>query len=345
MLETSFSYFQTSDGARLRYTYWPSQKSIEHCRGTVVIFQGRGSFIEKFISIACELTRQGFHVWAFDWRGQGLSTRLLKDRRRGYINSYETYLSDFHDLFVDIIAPKSVGPLIILGQSMGSHLALRYLVKHPDSFNAAVLTAPMLDLNTGGYSNRIARFFVRGMCRLGLGHLYVPGHHQYDPSCEPFEGNMLTHDRISFMAHRNFLKKNPNLLIGGVTFGWVNASFDSIAYLNQPEILGHITCPVLTITAGNEVIVDNRHVPKYVSWLPKGDYLNYEGARHQLLSESSFYMQRFWKDFSEFLEKNKKTIIPLNSTKRRLVKPPQFTGMKRVYPTLPNDFNRLEPNR
>lgn len=341
MSEKSFSYYQTQDGARLRYAFWPCTTPLEDYQGDVIIFQGRASCIEKFIPIAEELTRQGFHVWSFDWRGQGMSTRLLKDRRRGYIDSYETYLEDIDALLTDVILEKVKGPLVILGQSMGSQIALRYLERFPGMIDMAILTAPMFDLNTGGYTPAVARAFAEVMCWLGLGKAYVIGHRGYDPSREPFEGNMLTHDRTSFVLHRNLQKANPDLIVGGVTYGWVKASFDSITYLNRPEILGRIQTPVLGITAGDESVVDNQNVPRYLSWLPKGEHVQYEGARHQLLSESPFYLQRFWKDFMTFFHQHKVTLSPQERAKRRLIKSSQFSGVKRVYPTLPNDFKGL----
>lgn len=344
MIHHSFLYYQTQDKARLRYTYEPSKTPLSQCQGTVLIFQGRASFIEKFSPVILTLAQQGYHVWAFDWRGQGLSTRLIKDPHKGYIDSYDTYLRDFHHLFTDVIAQQAQGPLIILGQSMGCHIALRYMAQYPNHIDLAVLTAPMLELNTGGYTDALARLFVKTMCSVGLQESYVIGHSNYNPSKEPFEGNMLTHDRVSFAAHRELQKANPKLLVGGVTYGWVKATFDSIDLLNTPETLGKISSPVLLLTAGEEVVVENKNIPRLASWLPQATLKDYKGARHQILSESDLYMKQFWQDFDAFVHQHKPPAPVFSLSKRRLVKASQLAGMKRVYPTLPNDFNRLEPN-
>jgi lysophospholipase len=330
MMRTELAYFQTRDGARLRYGYWkPSHtENAVHSSQTVVIFQGRASFIEKFDHIITGLLARGFHVWAFDWRGQGLSTRMLKERLKGYIDSYQTYLADIHELLHEKILPQQSGALIVLGQSMGGHLALRYMVEHPHIFDMAILTAPLFDLNTGGYSVSVARALSRLACRLGFGESFVIGHGAYDPRKEPFEGNMLTHNRAAFFHHRLLQKQNPDLSVGGVTYQWVEATFDSIDALMKPEKIGRVHVPVMIISAGQEAIVNNARIEQVVSWLPKGIHKVYPGARHQILSEIPEIIEVFWQDFDNFVNQHLYPSQPAGYlTERRLVKTTQLSGM------------------
>ena len=49
-------------------------------RASVVLFGGRGEFIEKYATeVVGELLARGFAVLSMDWRGQGLSSRMLAD--------------------------------------------------------------------------------------------------------------------------------------------------------------------------------------------------------------------------------------------------------------------------
>jgi lysophospholipase len=348
MNNNNYEYFETQDGARLRYGFWPAYESCigESPPKTVIIFQGRASFIEKFDVAMLGLQKRGYDVWAFDWRGQGLSTRLLPERHKGHIDSYDTYLRDIHELLHTKILPRMQGTFIVLGQSMGSHLALRYIMDHPGIFDIAVLTAPLFDLNTGGYSTSMARFICQTACRIGLGESFVLGHDVYDPRKEPFEGNMLTHNRATFFHHRLMQKNNPDLSIGGVTYQWVDATFQSIDILMQPEKIQNIKIPVLIISAGQEVVVDNSRVEQVASWLPRGSYVLYPEARHQILSETPEIMAQFWQDFESFVEGNviKAPNNKLELPERGFIKAAQFAGMERLYPALPDDFKRLDPN-
>ena len=59
--------------ARLRVAHF---RPNGHAIGTLVLMQGRAEFIEKYADVIARYVRLGFCVVAFDWRGQGLSTRI-----------------------------------------------------------------------------------------------------------------------------------------------------------------------------------------------------------------------------------------------------------------------------
>src|SRR5499426_1951201 len=76
---------KTPDGVSLRFARWappPGRK------GTVCLFQGRSEFIEKYFETVRDLRARGFAVATLDWRGQGLSQRLVGDRYRGHVGSF-----------------------------------------------------------------------------------------------------------------------------------------------------------------------------------------------------------------------------------------------------------------
>ena len=87
---------KTKDGVSLRFTRWhppPGRK------GTVVIFQGRAEFIEKYFETVRELRSRGFAVAIIDWRGQGMSERALSDPRKGHVGDFSEYELDM-DVFI-----------------------------------------------------------------------------------------------------------------------------------------------------------------------------------------------------------------------------------------------------
>src|SRR5438445_13501933 len=69
---------KTPDGVSIRFARWPPPPGR---KGTVCIFNGRTEFIEKYFEVARELHARGFAVATLDWRGQGLSERLLREPR------------------------------------------------------------------------------------------------------------------------------------------------------------------------------------------------------------------------------------------------------------------------
>ena len=89
-----------------------------------------------------QLLARKLDVVTFDWRGQGLSDRILPNRYKGYVASYEDYLKDLTN-FMDRHVSKSDRPVVMLAHSMGGHIALRYLHDNPDRVEKAVLTSPL----------------------------------------------------------------------------------------------------------------------------------------------------------------------------------------------------------
>ena len=79
------------DGLTIRTVRW--QTRLEK-RGTVLVAGGRGEFVEKYFEVISELLGRGFDVVAFDWRGQGLSTRELPNPRKGHIDDFLLYERD-----------------------------------------------------------------------------------------------------------------------------------------------------------------------------------------------------------------------------------------------------------
>ena len=71
---------KTPDGAELRFARWapPAER-----KGTVCVFTGRSEQIEKYFETVRDLRDRGFAVAMIDWRGQGHSSRRLRDSAQG----------------------------------------------------------------------------------------------------------------------------------------------------------------------------------------------------------------------------------------------------------------------
>ena len=99
---------KTPDGVNLRYARWlppPSRK------GTVCLFQGRAEFIEKYFETVRDLRARGFAVATIDWRGQGLSDRVLADRQRGHVRDFYQYGIDLDSFMEQVVLPDCPPPI------------------------------------------------------------------------------------------------------------------------------------------------------------------------------------------------------------------------------------------
>jgi lysophospholipase len=293
----------TPDGAKIRTGFWPSLKNYPNdSYKNIILLQGRASFIEKFHEVIPGLTERDYNVWSFDWRGQGLSSRLLENQHKGYVDSYETYLKDLHQFITEVVNPTANKIYILLGQSMGAHIALRYLEEFENVFSGAMLISPMIRIKTGFFPYSLAKALSYFYTQIGLGDHYVPGHSDFTPTLGEFEGNYLTGNLARYNVHRELQNNNLPLVIGGVTYGWLKATFNSIEAIVNPHKLKKVQIPVFIIESENDKVVDNEVLPGIVKYLPQGIIKTYPHAQHQIFMESDEVFNIFWHDLEAFTE-------------------------------------------
>lgn len=295
----TIDYLQMPDGARLRLGVWhPEHQSP--C-GSVLLLSGRTEFLEKYDETARELNRRGCTVWGFDWRGQGLSGRPLADRRKGHIDTYETYLADLERVYAHLRPGAGTAPLTLLAHSMGAHLALRFLHDHPGAVSRAVLTAPLVGIHALRGIAPGVHLLCRLAVRLGKGTAYFPGGGAGAGRDLRFEGNRLTSDRSRFARTRTLLASNPDLALGGPTWGWLKATLDALGTLTRPGFAAGITAPVLMVLAGAERIVCNRAAASLAASLPNCRLMTVAGSRHEILVEADPLRRAFWQAYDRFV--------------------------------------------
>jgi len=294
-----FGIITTDDNYSIRYGIWLCNQDDR--RGTVILLAGRTEFMEKYAETIDELNQRGFDVYSLDWRGQGLSSRLLANRHKGFVESYNDYIGDLV-LFMDkIVKPQAVSPLVILAHSMGGHIVLRYLHDHPGDIERAVLVSPMIDILTSPYPRWLVRFIMHIANKAGWDHKYVMGAGNYSPADEKFENNRLTSDPDRFGDEHKAIEKNPDLALGGVTYGWLAATFESINILAEPGFAEKITTPILMLSAGSDEVVSGEAQEKICSILKQCRLTVIPGARHEILKETDSIRLIFWQEFDRFI--------------------------------------------
>jgi len=298
-MEPSFDYLETHDQLRVRYGLWTSSRDLR--RGGIVMLGGRTEFMEKYAETIRELLGRGFDVISLDWRGQGLSKRELGDRLKGFVANYEDYLLDLHRLIEEVILPRSYPCLGVIGHSMGGHITLRYLYAYPDVFDSAVFVSPMFDIFTGPGVNKAVRWITWMAIHTGMSHRYAAGTHRYRSSDETFHGNRLTSDARRFQFANQAIAENPELAVGGVTYGWLWATFQSIDYLRKPGFAESIATPSHMVCAGQEQIVSTDAQFKMCRRMKNCEFTVIPEARHEILMERDPIRNTFWKVFDKHM--------------------------------------------
>ena len=134
---------KTPDGKFIRFARWPPPSER---KGTVCVFHGRIEFIEKYFEVVRDLNARGFAVATLDWRGQGLSDRMLGERRKGHVANFAEYDTDLEAFMRDVVLPDCPPPLFGLANSMGAAVLIRAAARGHRWFERLVLCAPMIRL-------------------------------------------------------------------------------------------------------------------------------------------------------------------------------------------------------
>ncbi len=264
-------------------------------RGTVVLSPGRTEPIEKYYELIGNLLARGFCVLAHDWRGQGLSARLLPDRLRGHARAVEEFLDDFARL-LDAFETRAPKPWIMVGHSMGAALNLLTLESGEGRFNGAVLCSPMLRIKTGKRSMWQVKLAVRWNLRHGKAGDYVLDNPD-DPFDHTFEKDALTSDRHRYDLWRQQLYACPHLAIGGPTWGWLAFALDCGERALKPRALKGIKIPVCVVQAGEDTVVWKQTNRWAARRLGRGRYAEVPGARHEVMMESDDLRRSFLDEF------------------------------------------------
>ncbi len=297
------AFVDVGDGVTLRLGHWPGPQAA---RGSVLLLQGRTEFLEKYEETARDLIARRFHVFAFDWRGQGLSSRLLDNRLKGHVGRFEDYLHDLRGALAWMEGAGAAQPIWVLAHSVGAHLALRYLTaqgaEDGPRIAAGVLLAPMLGLGQSRTQAALMAVIARSAAGLGLSRTYAIGQADRGITDLGFDGNPLTTDRNRFEEHRRYLEVMPDVRLGGVTWGWLDAAMRSIRHLNGPDLAQRAVPPLLIAVAGGDRVVRNTAVSRVASRLPNARILHLAESAHEILRERDAIRAQCWRAVDDFLD-------------------------------------------
>jgi len=292
-------FFEVAEGVFLRYGVWPVAET--RARGRVILLQGRGEFLEKYDQTIQKLNQRGFDVFSFDWRGQGLSTRMLPNRLKGHIETFDSYTQDVSRFIRDVAAGTSYnGPLIMLAHSMGGHIGVRFIHDHPGEIAGAVMVSPMIDILTHPFPRALAVGLARIGVKIGFKRRYVIGSGGNKPAHARFEGNRLTADPVHFRQEKEMISENPKLAVYGVTYGWLDAAFRSIDLIRKNGYAQTIRTPILVVGAGSDRIVSVEAQKTLCAGAESMTFMSIPGARHEILRETDSVQKIFWNAFDDF---------------------------------------------
>jgi lysophospholipase len=282
----------------LRAAIFPADAPVQ---GSVIVSAGRTEPIEKYFEVIGDLQRRGFVVLAHDWRGQGLSHRMLPDRLKGHADGHADFLEDFRLLLAET-GDRLPRPWIGFGHSMGGCLSALAAVRGAARFDGLFLSAPMMGVAAVRQLPYAAGALAKAVVGLGHGGDYIQKD-GFEPMLGPFEGNVLTHDSARYGRFKDQLAACADLALGGVTWGWLKFALDACAELARPDAPRSLAIPATIVAAGEDRLVLNEPSRRFVERAPLGRYVEIAGAFHEILMETDAHRNLAWREFDALADR------------------------------------------
>lgn len=288
-------YFQSFDGTSIFYEAYvnPQQKK------TVVISHGFCEFTYKFEEVIFYFFQAGYSVYIHDHRGHGYSQRMVEDRCKVYIRSYEEYVQDLHYFITNIVLEdKSQKQLVLYAHSMGGAIAALYLSRHPGIFSRAVLSSPMLQMNFGVVLELFVRLILLYKSLRGSEMDYVIGHGAFDgiPGFETSSCN-------SRARYEDIFKKrmqDEHYRTYGASYAWTHASLKALHDIRREAKL--IKTPILLFQAGK----DNTIKPGGQKYFAKKSHntkmIKMPRSKHEIYNSDTDTREEYYQKIFEFFD-------------------------------------------
>lgn len=268
-------------GEKTTQLHWVSFTSPSHKKAIMVV-NGRIESVYKYQELFYDLFCQGYDIYSFDHRGQGLSDRLTDNIDIGHIEDFNDYILDLNTMTQSLITPENYEDCYLLGHSMGGAIATQYVECFSHPYSALVLSAPMHGIYMKPWLKPIASPVSHYLSQWSALPSYALGQSPYQ--AKPFLDNPLTTSEIRYQWFRDLYQAFPELQIGGPSNHWVNQGIKGAkrCIAQAPAC----TIPTLLMQGEKDKIVDNKSHLKFQKKAPNCQLITIKEAKHELLFES-----------------------------------------------------------
>jgi lysophospholipase len=266
------------DGWQHRRMDWP--QSSDSPRGSLLFAGGRGDFVEKYLEAVTIWHRRGWTVSSFDWRGQGKSKGNIAGAN---FQSFDPLLEDMAAL-VDEWRAANPAPHVIVGHSMGAHVLLRLLIERAPPLDAAVLVAPMIEVNSAPLPTWAARLISSAMTRLGRGKRHLWRAPLGRAPAGSRRQKVLTSCVERYDDEHHWWEVEPDFAPAPPSFEWLRAGYRS-ARAFTPKKLTKVRVPILILGAEQDRLVNAAAIRRVAGLLPRAELEMFDGCAHELLRE------------------------------------------------------------
>ncbi|AOR23554.1 alpha/beta fold hydrolase [Clostridium taeniosporum] len=277
---------------------------IENSKGTIVISHGFGETLEKYREMIYYFLCNGYSVFGIEHRGHGRSGSLgVVDKSQIHIEDFNLYISDFKS-FMDEVVKSEIGDekLFLFAHSMGGAIGTKFLEEYPDYFDASILNAPMLEVNTGDFPEFIAEA-ISWICTI------LPFGDKYAPTQKPYSNKYSVEDSCTsseprYKYYYNIQSNNKEFQRGGASYSWLKESLDITEEITEKENASKVETPVLLFQAEKDTYVKPRGQNEFAQYAKKCKVILMSGSKHEIYREKNGILKAYLNRVFDFYNNN-----------------------------------------
>ena len=293
-------YFKGYDGQDLYYEQYLSEEN----KGHIVVVHGFTDATYKFREVMYYFVKSGYSVSALDHRGHGYSYRSIENMSKVSIESFDEYTSDMKIFINDIVRPtlQEDEKLFVYAHSMGGGIATLLMEEDNTLFDAAVLTAPMMEIEFGGVPNNMATLLANGACLVGREDEYTIGTTDYVEYYDFANSSYTSEARYDYVSQ--VCAADEKYRMSGGDYKWLMAALDA-----TKSILGNAekyTTDTILFQAKLDTTVGPNGQNEFATKASNVQLMVVEDAKHSILftDNSTFipYMNTILEFYEEHVE-------------------------------------------
>jgi lysophospholipase len=288
-------YFNGENNIEIHYKKYEVKKE----KAKIVISHGFCESLVRYRELIKIFNQEGYSVYIVDHRGHGYSGRLGIDDSQINVEKFDYYVEDFKT-FIDTIVKPDESKLFLFAHSMGGCIGGLFLERYPNYFDAAILNAPMMQIDTGKYPDLVSKIIANAMCAFGQGKKYILGHNPFDGKPDLIGSGTSSQKRYDVYFNKQF--KDKNLQTAGGSFNWLKESFKATKEVVKNS--NKIQVPVLLIQAGKDTFVKPGGHNKFVQGNSKCELYHIEKAKHEIYIEKDEIVTPYISKVLEFYTSN-----------------------------------------
>ncbi len=285
--------FLSADGLTLHYEQYDKKLS----RGTVVILHGFTESAEKFRETAYYFRKSGFSVFSLDLRGHGKSEHRSGKPERVETDNFDLYREDLEIFMNEVVKPLTGDKKIYFyTHSLGSTVALLYMMKNPYAVHKAVLSSPMICGNMG-MPVAVAGTVAKIICLFGGKNISAPGRCVFDKEQTAETGDASSQARFDYYHGKR--KREPLYQTSGPSFGWVKASLTARDKILSPQYIKMLKTKLLIFKPEEDKQLLGEYTDKFAS-MARVKVKKAENSRHEIFMSGDETLKWYFDEIIEF---------------------------------------------